>query len=275
MSSGMIFDIEHGSFVDGPGIRTTVFFKGCNLRCAWCHNPESQSAKSQKLYYADRCLHCERCREVCPSPDSCIFCGRCARVCPRGAVQLRGEKRTADKVMTEILLDRDFYGESGGVTFSGGECMLQPEFLAELLSRCRQSGIHTAVDTAGDVPFSAFERILPLTDLFLYDIKCIDPEKHRKWVGAGNERILQNLGRLLQTAKPVWIRVPVIPGVNGSVDEMRQIRDFLNKHGWPERIELLPYHRLGENKYPALGLEEQIFSVPDSEKMAALKAVFV
>lgn len=275
MTSGMIFDIEHGSFVDGPGLRTTVFFKGCNLRCAWCHNPESQSAKPQKLYYAGRCLHCRRCREVCPSPDSCIFCGRCARVCPRGAVQLRGEKRTADEIMTEILLDRDFYGESGGVTFSGGECMLQPEFLAELLSQCRQSGIHTAVDTAGDVPFSAFERILPLADLFLYDIKCIDPEKHRKRVGAGNERILQNLGRLLQMGKPVWIRVPVIPGVNDSVDEMRQIRDFLNKHDWPERIELLPYHRLGENKYPALGLEEQVFSVPDSEKMAALKAVFV
>ncbi|MBQ4050562.1 MAG: glycyl-radical enzyme activating protein, partial [Oscillospiraceae bacterium] len=248
MANGMIFDIEHGSFVDGPGLRTTVFFKGCNLQCAWCHNPESQSARPVRMYYADKCVHCGRCIAVCPSPDQCILCGKCAAVCPRSAVQLKGQLYTADQVMEEILLDRDFYGDDGGITFSGGECMLQPDFLMELLLRCKSEGIHTAVDTAGNCPFSLFERILPFTDLFLYDVKIMNDGLHQKWTGAGNEQILSNLAKLLRMGMPVWVRVPVIPGVNDTVEEITALREFFLQNGRPERIELLPYHRLGENK---------------------------
>ena len=273
MTNGMIFDIEHGSFVDGPGLRTTVFFKGCDLRCAWCHNPESQSAKPVRMYYADKCIHCGRCSAVCPSPDHCILCGKCAAVCPISAVQLKGQTYTAGQIMEEILLDRDFYGEDGGVTFSGGECMLQPDLLWELLILCKNEGIHTAVDTAGNQPFSVFERIIPFTDLFLYDIKAMDSENHRKWTGVGNERILENLKKLLGMKIPVWVRVPVIPGVNDTVEEITALREFFLQNGRPERIELLPYHRLGENKYPALGKNAVLFSVPDAEKMAKLRKI--
>lgn len=267
---GTIFDIEHGSFVDGPGIRTTVFFKGCNLRCAWCHNPESQNFAPEKLYYRDKCADCGRCRTVCPSPDACILCGKCADLCPGNAISICGREATADEVMSEIEKDAAFFGNDGGVTFSGGECMLQPDFLEELIARCRAQGISTAVDTAGHLPWETFLRIRP--DLWLYDVKATDPEVHRAYTGVDNELILANLDRLLSSGARVWIRVPVIPGVNDSKEEMERIRDFV--HGRAEKIELLPYHRLGENKYPALGRECKAFDVPDKADLCALKKIF-
>lgn len=272
-NTGRIFDIAHGSYVDGPGIRTTVFFKGCHLRCAWCHNPESRSFAAEKMVYADKCVGCGKCKTVCPSPDNCLLCGKCALFCPRGAIRVVGKDVSVTDVMAEIEKDRPFYGEDGGVTFSGGECLLQPDFLEELLLACRAAGIRCAVDTAGDVPYEVFSRILPLTDLFLFDVKGMDEEKHERYTGVKNDRILDNLARLLSVGARVWIRVPVIPGVNDTAEEMTALREFLVSHGKPEKIELLPYHRLGENKYAALSLPVPAFDVPPKEKIRELYAV--
>ena len=271
-----IFDIERSSFVDGPGIRTTVFFKGCNLRCAWCHNPESQKHEPELAFFASRCTHCGKCKEKCPNGlTSCTLCGACATYCPTDARKIYGKKMSVDEVMEEILRDRAFYENSGGgVTFSGGECMLQIDFLEAILKKCKEHGIHTAVDTAGHVPFEYFERILPYTDLFLYDIKAFDSEIHKQYVGVGNERILENLKKLLQIGAPIWIRIPTIPTVNASEDEMRKIKAFLDEHGTPEKIELLPYHSMGEGKCLALGKELVTFPTPDAETMQKLRAIF-
>ncbi len=268
-----IFDIQRASTVDGPGFRTAVFFKGCNLRCAWCHNPESQISRPELLFYRDRCTHCGRCAQVCPHRLlSCTACGACAAVCPNEARVLCGKEYTPEEVLRVILKDKLFYDTSGGgATFSGGECMLQPDFLASLLRLCRENRVHTAVDTAGCVPFRSFEKILPCTDLFLYDIKLMDPEKHREYTGAGNEIILANLARLLRAGQHVWIRVPIIPGVNDTIEEMRRIRAFLTDNGYPEKVELLPFHRMGESKLAALNRKGTSFSVPDPEKMEALR----
>ena len=271
-----IFDIERGSFVDGPGIRTTVFFKGCNLRCAWCHNPESQNALPELALFKNRCSSCGKCAEKCPhSLKNCDLCGKCTLYCPQNARQIYGMEYTLDEVIDEIVKDTDFYSSSGGgVTFSGGECMLQIDFLEELLKECQSRGIHTAVDTAGLVPYEYFERIIPHTDLFLYDVKCFECETHKKYTGADNRVILENLGNLLRASLPIWIRIPVIPTVNDSEDEMRSIADFLCANGKPQRVELLPYHAMGEHKYDALAKERSIFSVPDAEKMQKLKSIF-
>ena len=196
-----IFDIQRNSFVDGPGIRTTVFFKGCNLHCTWCHNPESQSAKPEMMFYKNKCTGCGKCREKCPNAlEKCELCGKCTIYCPHDAREICGKEYTVDEVLKEILKDKTFYDNSGGgVTFSGGECMLQIDFLEEILKECKKNGIHTAVDTAGHVPFEFFERIIPYTDLFLYDVKCFDSDKHRQYTGVENQLILKNLKRLLAT----------------------------------------------------------------------------
>ena len=271
-----IFDIQRNSFVDGPGIRTTVFFKGCNLNCLWCHNPESKSFATEMLFYKDKCVGCGKCKEVCPNNfESCSFCGRCELFCPQDARKVCGKEYTVDEVFEEIVKDQAFYENSGGgVTFSGGECMLQIEFLEEILKKCKEKGIHTTVDTAGFVDFSRFERILPYTDLFLYDIKCFNKEKHREYVGVENDLILENLKKLLNSKADIWIRIPVIPTVNDTVEEMQKIKEFLSKNGKPQKIELLPYHAMGENKYNALGLELKKFTVPSNEKMKELNSLF-
>ena len=271
-----IFDIERNSYVDGPGIRTTVFFKGCNLRCAWCHNPESQSAKPQMMFYKNKCTGCGKCREKCPnSMEKCDLCGRCSLFCPQDARDICGKEYTVDEVLKEVLKDKSFYETSGGgVTFSGGECMLQIDFLEEILKECKKNGIHTAVDTAGHVPFEFFERIIPYTDLFLYDVKCFDSDKHRQYTGVENQLILKNLKSLLAKSTPVWIRIPIIPTVNDTEEELQRIKEYLSSCGIPEKVELLPYHAMGEHKYAAVGKEAQIFSVPGEEKMKHLENIF-
>ena len=212
----IIFDIQRGSYVDGPGIRTTVFFKGCNLKCKWCHNPESQSCKKQMLFYKDKCSGCGKCKTVCQySLKNCDFCGKCALFCPNEAREICGKEYTIEEVFAEIIKDKDFYLSSGGgVTFSGGECMLQIDFLREILQKCKENGIHTAVDTAGSVPWEYFERILPYTDLYLYDVKCISEELHKDGTGAANTLILKNLKKLSKTEKEIIVRAPVIPEFN-------------------------------------------------------------
>ncbi len=273
MLTAIIFDIERNSFVDGPGIRTTVFFKGCNLKCAWCHNPESQDFNVQMMLYKDKCNGCGKCKSICKTPDNCTFCGKCVFLCPKDARKVCGKVYTVNEVFNEVIKDKAFYENSGGgVTFSGGECMLQIDFLAEILKKCKENNIHTAVDTAGCVKFENFEKILPYTDLFLYDIKCFDSETHKKYVGADNALILENLKKLFEKNAKIRIRIPVIKGVNDTLEEMRKIRDFLKKAGTPEKIELLPYHKMGENKYNAIGKEVKTFEVPDN--IDELKKVF-
>ena len=274
-TTGMVFDIAHSSFVDGPGLRTTVFFKGCNLRCDWCHNPESQNHAPCKMFYADKCIGCGACKSVCPSPKKCLLCGRCGDVCPTGAVSVCGKRRSVRDILSEVLRDRDFYGLDGGVTFSGGECMLQIDFLETLLKACKERELHTCVDTAGNVPFALFERVLPFTDLFLYDIKAVSPEKHLAWTGADNAQLLTKFKRLYALGVKILVRVPVIPERNGAMEEMRKIADFLA--GYPEvPVELLAYHRLGESKYAGLGLSSDghDFTVPDKAYMDKRKRLF-
>ena len=263
-----IFNIQRFCVNDGPGIRTTVFFKGCNLCCAWCHNPESQSSSKQMLFYSEKCTHCGRCKE-CDITDKDFFCSN-------GAKEICGKTVTVDDVTYEILKDREFYkNSSGGVTLSGGECMLQIDFLEKVLKKCKDNGIHTAVDTAGLVPYESFEQILPYTDLFLYDVKCYDSDKHQKFTQAPNELILSNLKKLLKANKTVWVRIPIIPTVNDTEEEMLAIKAFLYSCGTPEKIELLPYHATGEHKYTALNRQAQPFFVPSEKKMTQLKKIFL
>ena len=255
--------------------RTTVFFKGCNLKCAWCHNPESQAFKPQMMFYKDKCKGCGKCAEVCPTPKNCILCGKCSFYCPVDARKVCGKEYTVDEVFDEIIKDKGFYENSdGGVTFSGGECMLQIEFLLDILKKCKENGIHTAVDTAGHIPFESFEKILPYTDLFLYDVKIFNPEKHKKCIGVGNELILENLNKLFKAKAKIWIHIPVISDINDSIEEMQLIKNFLDKNGKPEKIELLPYHAMGENKYSAIEKEAPRFTPPDNDMLNKLKAVF-
>ena len=215
----------------------------------------------------EKCTGCGRC--ISPSFDAESF------ICFNGAKELCGKDYTADEVLGEILKDKMFYDNSnGGVTFSGGECMLQIDFLAEILRLCKENGIRTAVDTAGNVPFEYFERILEYTDLFLYDIKCFDSDKHKLYTGAGNELILENLKRLLTRTQGVWIRIPIIPTVNDTIKEMKSIKSFLSSCKSPERIELLPYHTFGESKYATINRTARTFSTPDQSKIELLKAVF-
>ena len=272
-----IFDIERNSYVDGPGIRTTVFFKGCNLRCAWCHNPEGQSPKPQMMFYKNKCTGCGKCKEKCPNAlEKCELCGKCTIYCPHDAREICGKEYTVDEVMREILKDKVFYENSGGgVTFSGGECMLQIDFLEEILKVCKENGIHTAVDTAGHVPYEYFERILPYTNLFLYDVKCYDSEKHKKYTGVRNELILENLKKLLATGKSVWVRIPIIPTVNDTVEESQRIKAYISSCGKPEKIELLPYHAMGEHKYAAINRESHMFPIPSKETMEDLNKIFL
>lgn len=265
MNTAVIFDIQRNSFVDGPGIRTTVFFKGCNLKCKWCHNPESQSSKPQIMFYKEKCTKCGRCKDITEKDTEFV--------CFNDAKQICGKEYTAEEIFNIIQKDKLFYEISnGGVTFSGGECMLQIDFLCEILKKCKDAGIHTAIDTAGFIPWGSFERILPHTDLFLYDIKAFNNNVHKEFVGVSNELILNNLRKLLERKANVSIKIPVIPTVNDSIEEMKSIRCFLAPH--KPNVELLPYHKMGEHKYNALGMDMTPFDIPSKEKMEELNAIF-
>lgn len=283
--SATIFDIQRGSYVDGPGIRTTVFMKGCNLDCAWCHNPESQNAKPQRMFYKNKCVLCGKCVTVCPSgaltfdnspvlnPEKCTLCGKCALWCPADAISVCGKTMDTETVFREVRKDKAFYETSGGgVTVSGGECMLYPDFVAELLDKCKNDGIGTAVDTAGNVPFGSLEKVIPFTDIFLYDIKCVTPEAHKKFTGVINNRILDNYKLLISMEKRVIVRVPMTTECSANDEEFPKIAAFLNEYK-PEKVELLPYHALGENKYRAIGREPEIFHAPSKEDMERFKGM--
>ena len=273
---GIISNLQRFSVDDGPGIRTTVFFQGCNLRCAWCHNPECIPGHPVLQYQASRCTGCGACAAACPTGahvfsqgehllrwENCRHCGACAAACPAGALTLRGKRSSAQALLAELEKDRDYYETSGGgITCSGGEPLLQVDFLRELLSLCKQAGLHTAVDTAGNLPFSAFEAVLPVTDLFLYDIKAVTPALHRQATGVDNRQILENLPRLLSAGGRVLIRVPVVQEYNGTLEELAAIGDYLAPLG-PLTVELLPYHDYGAGKYGTMGLPYAPLHHPD------------
>ncbi len=264
-TSGFVFDMRHFAVHDGPGIRTTVFFKGCPLSCWWCHNPEGQSSKPSLMLFGDRCLGCGECLAACPHgavareggvlrtlPSACRACGTCVETCPAEARRLAGRWTTVSAVVQEVEKDIVFYDDSGGgVTFSGGEPLAQPRFLEALLAACAARGIHTVVDTCGFVNRELLLHFSERADLFLYDLKLLDPVKHRKYTGVSNESILDNLEALARRKKPV-IRFPIIPGINDETEDIRRMIAFLSDLGLL-RIDLLPYHQTGIEKYRRIG----------------------
>jgi pyruvate formate lyase activating enzyme len=271
MEDGLVFNIQRYSIHDGPGIRTTVFLKGCPLDCWWCHNPESQSGEPEIVAIEGRCIRCGECRKACPQEGRaargdpaaskepprdfrCIRCGACVAACPTGARQMVGRRMTVAEVVAEVLKDRVFYEESGGgVTISGGEPLMQPRFLVGLLASCRTQGIHTAVDTCGYAPPADLLAAAPLADLFLYDLKLMDDAGHRRYTGASNATVLDNLRALGRVHDRIWIRVPIIPGVNDDAENLEAAARLAASIPGVRQVNLLPYHEAGAYKSPRLG----------------------
>lgn len=267
MRTGLIFNVQRFTLHDGPGIRTTVFLKGCALSCSWCHNPESQLSAPEILVLEDRCIRCGLCVEACPSavPEPggnrhdedvslCTVCGACVAVCPTETRQIAGREIGVEALVEEISRDRLFFDQSGGgVTFSGGEPLHQSRFLREALVACRSVGLHTAVDTCGLAARDELLAVAALTDLFLYDLKFLDGRRHREQTGVDNTEILANLEALTEGHERIWLRVPVIPGINDDRDNLDAIARLAASLPSIERICLLPYHRTGERKLERLG----------------------
>lgn len=261
----MVFDIQRSSFVDGPGIRTTVFFKGCALRCKWCHSPESQSHAPQLMFYKEKCIGCKRCAAACPNNFShCTSCGKCAAVCPSGARVMCGQLYTEEEIIETVLKDKLFYDASGGgVTFSGGECLMQADFVLSLAKMLKKEEINIAIDTAGFVPGEQLEKAAEVADIILYDLKCLSEDLHTAGTGFSNKLILENLKYLSESfSGDIIIRIPIIPGFNDSDTELLKMRSFLDGINY-KMIELLAYHSMAKSKYEALSKEFTNFPVPD------------
>ncbi len=272
---GNVFNIQKFSIHDGPGVRTTVFLKGCPLRCKWCSNPESQVCKLQVLYHSRECVHCGKCVASCPeqaiSMDSegkvhidfpkCAGCLTCVHGCPKRALTFEGEAKTVEEVFEICMQDVDFYEESGGgVTISGGEGMMQPDFVEALLRRLKEKGIHTAIETTGCVAPEIFQRLAPQFDLLLFDVKQWDSAKHKEGTGSGNEQIIQNLRWGYQQGLNILPRIPVIPGFNSSLEDGAGIAGLLSDIGFA-RAQLLPFHQMGERKYEFLNRDYELTGV--------------
>jgi pyruvate formate lyase activating enzyme len=289
LTTGLVFDIKKFSIHDGPGIRTTVFFKGCPLSCWWCHNPEGQSPQPELVLRESRCIGCGACLEVCDQGaiswdgdvvstdrEKCVLSGACVEVCYAEAREMVGQEMTVAEVMAEIGRDIAFYDQSGGgVTFSGGEPLLQRDFLLALLRACKEEEIHTAVDTCGFATWETLDSIRKHVDLFLYDLKLMDDAKHRKFTGVSNELILKNLQRLSAQGHDIFLRVPIIPGINDDAENIRQIGTFAAALPHLKRVDILPYHRAAAEKYNRLN---KIYGLPETrppsdEKMAEITQI--
>jgi len=286
--NGTIFDIKRFAIHDGPGIRTTIFFKGCPLHCSWCHNPEGIESRFELMPNSSRCAaDCTECLKVCPDilakKDGRIvleravrgdaLCSRCADACVYDALRLVGKRVTVEDIAAEVEKDRIFYDQSkGGVTFSGGEPLLQPVFLSELIDELKTRGFHLALDTSGFAAWEVLERIAGKCDLILYDLKTMDDAMHRKYTGVSNRLILDNLRRLSTIGKPIWVRIPFVPDVNDDEENMRRTADFLRPLPNIKRISVLPYHKGGCEKYTNLGKGAgfRAFELPSEERVGAV-----
>ena len=298
---GLVLNIQHFCTHDGPGIRTNVFLKGCSLRCKWCSNPESIHTKPELAYKTSQCLGEKQCgfclKGVCPESaiyvvgegdrpddkvrinwDLCTNCGTCVPVCPSNALYMFGQEMTVDEVLDEVEQDGTFYRESGGgITLSGGECQLQPDFAAALLAGAHERGINTAIETAFNVPWAFVEKVLPHVDVVLHDHKLTDSERHRKWTGVPNKRIRENIKRAYETwpDKTFVARTPLIPGVNDDEEHIRAVLALIRPFKNVVEYELLPYMRFGESKYGFLGrvYEMRDFEPPTPETLKRLQAI--
>ena len=280
MKKGRVFNFQHFSNEDGPGIRTTVFLQGCNLHCPWCHNPESQSYCTEIMFFRQKCIGCGRCIKVCPQKmpggEFCLHCGACAETCPAEARVAYGKEMTVDEVVEEVIQDKDMYEISGGgVTFSGGEPLLQAEFLEEILKEIKKADIHTAVETAGCYESQRLERIHPYLDHIFMDLKCLDDEKHVQIIGASNKQILKNIQMAGEWKIPFVIRIPVICGFNES--ELPLMADWIDTH-LPEhvKVELMAYHDMCSGKYEALNRRFAVdgFRKPKEAEMQEFRILF-
>lgn len=257
-AEGIIFDIKEMAIHDGPGARTTVFFKGCPLRCRWCHNPEGLHFAPQLMVRESRCTHCGRCQKPCHHPD-CQPYGRCLHICPMGLVSVSGQRVRSDELAARLLRSKDFWALSGGgVTLSGGEPLAQPEFLLALLDAL--NGVHRCVETSGFAPLSVFSAMCDRTELVIMDLKLADDQTHRTWTGQSNAAILRNLDHLRETHHPCIIRTPLIPGVTDTLQNLSAIAELLQDLPGLIRAELLPYNTLAGAKYPMVGLTPPAFS---------------
>jgi len=285
---GNVFDIQRFSVHDGPGIRTLVFFKGCPLRCKWCSNPESQSFTPQLFVVKDNCIRCGQCVKVCPSSaishddelsvdrDKCCECGHCSEVCYPGALTMTGREWTVDELISVLEKDEIHYRKSkGGITLSGGEPLAQPEFARDLLKACKARGWHTAIETSGITTEDVWDLLLPYLDMVLLDIKHMNSEKHKSFIGDGNDAILRSASKIASTKEvEMIIRVPVILGFNSDTSEIAEIANFTKELG-VEKLHLLPYHPYGQKKYEQLGMKvtDLAFEIPDRNIMQQLKKV--
>ena len=278
---GKTVDIKRFAIHDGPGIRTTVFLKGCTLSCVWCHNPETISGGPELAYMERKCIGCGECARICPGGahrmeggkhvfdrKRCVACGKCAEDCLGNALLFYGREMTAEQLLATILEDRVFYQNTGGgVTVSGGEPLMQAGFCTELLGMVKQEGMETAVDTCGLVPWEAFVKVLPVTDLFLYDIKQMDPVLHKRDTGKDNSLILDNLRRLSGHGADIEIRIPLIPGLNDDVRFINEAGKFLSGLAHIRAVKILPFNALARSKYAALGKRDTLpEAAPPSEK---------
>jgi pyruvate formate lyase activating enzyme len=286
---GTIFNLQRYSTRDGPGIRTTVFFKGCPLRCRWCHNPEGQEERPQLILRPDRCIGCGQCLTICPPSaiqrkadafftdrSRCLACGKCSEACPAVAREIVGRQVSVKELVVEVERDQLFYRQSGGgVTFGGGEPLAQPWFLRAILQALRARRIHSAVDTCGLAPTKTVQALVPWVDLWLYDLKVMDRSIHRQYTGQSNDLILENLSVLARLGAPIWVRMPVIPGFNDLPGNVQHTAEFLNDLGLRE-IHLLSYHASGTEKAERMGLQDRSgrFNTPTEEEMNALAEQF-
>jgi pyruvate formate lyase activating enzyme len=289
--TGRIFDIRKYSIHDGPGIRTTVFLKGCSLRCLWCHNPESVEPGPEIMHWPGRCTRCYSCLSICPlgavakdaagavviDRKTCDLCGKCAEACLYDAMQMVGQEMSVEDVLTEVEKDRIFYEQSGGgVTLSGGDPFVQADFAEALLEACRGRGIHTAVDTAGLSKNGVLDRVAARAGLILYDLKCMDDARHRELTGVSNASIIDNLKRLAAGRTEVWVRIPLVAGVNDDDENTRRTIALLASLKTIKKVGLLPYHSGGLEKARRIGRESLFrkFETPSEERLAAIEVAF-